>query len=151
MHPFPHHYRVGSTVAPQGDIILESDGLPPLETTTPPEFDGPEGNWSPETLLVASVADCYALTFRGIAKASAFSWTSLSVEVAGTLERPERVSQFTRFDIRARLVLPPGASEERARRLLARAEETCLITRSLTGETHLTIEIEQPLAEMALI
>ena len=143
MHPFPHRYVVSSTAGPRGDIMIESDGLPSLTTTTPPEFDGPGGRWSPETLLVAAVADCYLLTFRGIAKASALAWTSISVDVVGTLERPERVSQFTRFDIRARVTLSPQASEEQARRILARAEETCLVTRSLNGETHLDVEIEQ--------
>src|SRR5262252_2583034 len=124
MHPFPHRYDVVSTVAPQGDIILESDGLPPLTTATPPEFDGPGGRWSPETLLVAAVADCYLLTFRGIAKASSLPWFSVSANVTGTLERPDRVSQFTRFDIRVTLMLDVDVSEERARKVLARAEET---------------------------
>ena len=141
MHPFPHRYHVESTANPHDDISLESPGLPPLTTATPPEFDGPGGRWSPETLLVAAVADCYLLTFRGIAKASSLPWFSVSVEVMGTLERPDRVSQFTRFDIRVTLILDPEVSEERARRILTRAEETCLVTRSLTGEVHLEIEI----------
>jgi uncharacterized OsmC-like protein len=51
------------------------------------------------------------------------------------------VSRFTRFDIRARLILEPDVSEARARRILMRAEETCLITRSMSGEAHLDIEI----------
>ena len=141
MHPFPHHYVVSSCLSPEGDVVLESEGIPPLATVTPPEFDGPGGKWSPETLLVAAVADCYLLTFRGIAKASRMRWISLSVECRGTLERPDRYSQFTRFDIRASLVLPPEANEEQARRILTRAEETCLITRSLTAQAHLDITI----------
>ena len=141
MHPFPHRYTVSSTATPTGDIVLDSAGIPSLPTITPPEFDGPGGQWSPETLLVAAVADCFLLTFRGIARASKMPWTTVSVVCEGTLERPERVSQFTRFDLRARLTLPPEVAEDRARRILTKAEETCLITRSLKGETHLTIEV----------
>jgi organic hydroperoxide reductase OsmC/OhrA len=143
MHPFPHHYVVSSTAAADGDVVLESAGLPDLPTVTPPEFDGPGGRWSPETLIVAAVADCFVLTFRGIARASKMPWSSLAVECKGTLERPDRVTQFTRFDIRATLTLPPEVSEEQARRILTRAEETCLITRSLNGQTHLEIELER--------
>jgi organic hydroperoxide reductase OsmC/OhrA len=143
VHSFPHRYVVTSTVRPDSDILLESEGIPPLPTAAPPEFDGPGGEWSPETLLVAAVADCYLLTFRGIAKASRMPWVTLSVTCQGTLERPDRVTQFTRFDLRVTLVLPPGVKEDRARRILARAEETCLITRSLKGETHLEIQIER--------
>ena len=143
MHPFPHRYVITSTVRPDTEIILDSEGLPPLPTAAPPEFDGPGGKWSPETLMVAAVADCYLLTFRGIAKASRMPWVSVSVTCQGTLERPDKVTQFTRFDLRATLVLPQGVSEDQARRILTRAEETCLITRSLKGETHLEVEIER--------
>lgn len=93
--------------------------------------------------MVAAVADCFLLTFRGIARASNLPWTRVSVECTGQLERPERVTQFTRFDLRASLELPEGVDEGRARRILMRAEETCLITRSLKGATHLEIEIIQ--------
>jgi uncharacterized OsmC-like protein len=143
VHPFPHLYAVTSRVAPEGGVTLESPDLAPLETNTPPEFDGPGGLWSPETLMVAAVVDCYALTFRGIARASRMPWTSLQIECVGTLERPDRVTQFTRFDLRARVELPEGVSEDQARRIAARAEETCLITQSLKAATHLTVEIIQ--------
>jgi uncharacterized OsmC-like protein len=134
---------VTSNAGPEGDIVLTSEGLPPLATVTPPEFDGPGGRWSPETLMVAAVADCFVLTFRGIARASKMPWTGMSVHCVGTLERPERVTRFTRFDLQVRLSLPPEVSEDQARRILTRAEETCLITRSLKAETRLMLEIEQ--------
>jgi organic hydroperoxide reductase OsmC/OhrA len=143
MHPFPHRYVVSSTATLEGNIVLESKGVPSLATATPPEFDGPGGLWSPETLLVAAVIDCFLLTFRGIARASKMPWVSVSVTCEGTLERPDRVTQFTRFDIRASVVLPPEVSDDQARRILARAEETCLITRSLKGDTHLHVDVRQ--------
>ncbi len=143
MHPFPHVYTVTSTAAPDGDIVLHTEGVPPLATAAPPEFDGPGGRWSPETLLVAAVADCFLLTFRGIAKASNMRWISVSVECVGTLERPDRVTQFTRFELRVRAVLPETVAEDQARRILAKAEETCLITQSLKARAHLQIEIER--------
>ena len=142
MHPFPHRYVVQSTATPSGDVVITSDGIPDMATVTPPEFDGPGGLWSPETLLVGAVVDCYVHTFRGIARASRMPWVEISVTCDGTLERPEHVTQFTRFDLSARVVLPPEASEEQGRRILTRAEETCLITRSLKAETHLHLAIE---------
>ena len=143
MHPFPHRYVVASTATPEDSIVLTSEGIPSLITTTPPEFDGPGGLWSPETLLVAAVTDCFLLTFRGIARASRMPWISIAVTCEGTLERPDRVTQFTRFDLHATVVLPGEVSMDQARRILTRAEETCLITRSLKGETHLNIDVRQ--------
>jgi uncharacterized OsmC-like protein len=97
-------------------------------------------------LFVAAVADCFALTFRGIAGLSRFSWVSLECNVTATVERVDRVSQFTALEIRARLRVPSGALDEQARRLLTKAEETCLVTNSLKVHPHLEslVEIEEP-------
>ena len=70
MHPFPHHYRARVGIAPEGEVSLDSEGLAQIRSLPPPEFGGPGGYWSPETLLLAAVGDCMMLTFRAIAKAS---------------------------------------------------------------------------------
>ena len=142
MDSFPHRYRVTAVAGTDGEIVLESDGLQSLRTAMPEEFGGPGDRWSPETLFVAAIADCYALTFRGLAKRSKLAWTSLVCEVVGTLDRNDHVTRFVEFDVRARLQVPEGASEDLARRLLVKAEETCLVTRSLTGETRVHVSIE---------
>ena len=45
--------------------------------------------------------------------------------------RVDRVTQFTALEVRARLRVPSGANGEQVRRLLTKAEETCLVTNSL--------------------
>jgi organic hydroperoxide reductase OsmC/OhrA len=147
MHPFPHRYIVASSAGPHDGVTLRADGLPDLPTDLPPEFGGPDGRWSPETLLVGAVVDCFLLTFRAIARASKMPWVSLDVLCAGTLDRPDRVAQFTHFDLQARIVIPVAVDADLARRLLARAEETCLITRSLQATTDLQIAIDRQHAE----
>ena len=89
MQDFPHHYRVGATAEPDGDVSLTGDGLDAIASAPPAEFGGPGDRWSPETLLVAAVADCFILSFRVIARASKLPWISLKCEVEGTLERRE--------------------------------------------------------------
>ena len=142
MQEFPHHYAVTAAADAAGDVTLESRGLPALLSAPPTEFGGPGTRWSPETLLVAAVVDCFVLTFRAIASASKLSWISLDCEAMGTLDRVERVTQFTAFEIRARLRVPAGANEEQARRLLQRAEQTCLVTNSLKAASHLDASVE---------
>lgn len=146
MHPFPHHYSVVATADTQGDVALEGERLPPISSAPPTEFGGPGDRWSPETLLVAAVADCFVLTFRGIAGLSRFSWVSLECHVTGTVNRVDRVTQFTALAVSARLRVPPGTSEDQARRLLTKAKETCLVTNSLKVRPHLesVVEIEEP-------
>jgi organic hydroperoxide reductase OsmC/OhrA len=142
MQDFPHRYSVAAVASLEGDVALQGDRLPSLPSAAPAEFGGPGDRWSPETLLVAAHADCFILTFRAIARASKLPWVSLRCDVEGTLDRVERVIQFTGFHVRASLRVPPGTDEEQARRALARAEQSCLISNSLKGASHLEAEVE---------
>lgn len=145
MQQFPHHYSVVAKAATQGDVALEGERLPAIASAPPKEFGGPGDRWSPETLLVAAVADCFVLTFRGIAGVSRFSWVSLECNVTGTVDRIERVTQFTALEVHVRLTVPSGANEDQARRLLTKAEENCLVTNSLKVRPHLesVVEVEK--------
>jgi len=142
MQELPHLYRVTAEGAIEGGVELRADRLPVLSTAPPAEFGGPGDRWSPETLLVGAVADCFILTFRAVARASRLPWTSLQCRVAGTLDRVERVTQFTRVDIHARLSVPAHADPELARRSLEKAESGCLISNSLKADVHLDPEID---------
>jgi organic hydroperoxide reductase OsmC/OhrA len=141
MHPFPHHYRVRIGIRPEGEVSLDSDGLPQLRSLPPPEWGGPGGYWSPETLLLAALGDCTMMTFRAIAKASRFAWHELAADVEGKLERVEGNSRFTEITIRVRLSVPAGADAARARQLLEKAEAGCPVSNSLTATKRLEAEI----------
>jgi organic hydroperoxide reductase OsmC/OhrA len=141
MHPFPHRYQVSIAAKPEGALGLNAEGLPEIASLPPPEFDGPGGYWSPESLLLASVGDCTMLTFRAIAKASRFEWRELSANVEGLLERVDGTSRFTRVEMRVRLVVPAGADVARAKKLLEKAEQGCPISNSLKAERHLECEV----------
>ena len=143
MKPFPHRYTVSASAEPEGDVAVASAGLEPMRSAPPVEFDGPGDRWSPETLLCGALADCFVLTFRAIARAAKLPWLSLEVEVLGTLEREDRNSRFTRFDLEARLRIPVEGDAEVAERVLHKAEAGCLIAKSLTGQRHLVVAIER--------
>ena len=146
MQPFPHHYAVVANADTEGDVALQGERLPTLASAPPPEFGGPGDRWSPETLFVAAVADCFVLTFRGIASVSRVPWLSLECAVTGTVDRVDRVTQFTALEIRARLKVPAGSGDDQARRLLAKAEEACLVSNSLKVRPHLeaSVELDEP-------
>lgn len=141
MDPYPHHYSVVASGSSEGDVTLYSAPLPDLISQAPAQFGGPGDRWSPETLCVGAVADCFVLTFRAIARASKFPWLALRCDVEGTLERVDRVAQFTAFRVRASLRVPAGTNEEQAQQLLERAEQSCLITNSLKGTSHLETSV----------
>lgn len=144
MQPYPHKYRAQATASPADSTVkLESAGLHSLETDAPAEFGGPGDKWSPETLLVASIADCYILTFRAIARASKLDWLALECEVSGTLDRVDSVTKFTHFEIRAKLGIGVGTDADKARHIMEKSETVCLITNSLSGEKILLAEVQR--------
>lgn len=141
MQEFPHRYIVSAEAAPDGDVELSARRLPVLRSASPAEFDGPGDRWSPETLLVGAVADCFVLTFRAVARLSKVPWTSLECEANATLDRLERVTRFTDVALTARLVVPSGTDPARAQRALEKAEQNCLISNSLNAAVHLETEV----------
>jgi organic hydroperoxide reductase OsmC/OhrA len=141
LHPYPHVYRVSAAGTATGHVSVSSPQIPDLQTAPPPEFDGPGGVWSPESLLCAAVADCFILTFRGVSRAARLEWVKLECRVEGTLERVEGGSQFTRFVTFATLTIAEGTDAVKARALLERAEHSCLVSNSLRGSRSLEAEV----------
>ena len=142
MQEYPHLYIATAKGTAEGVIDTGSPGLESIPAAAPAEFDGPGDRWSPETLLVASVANCFILTFRAVARASQFEWNSLSCKVTGVLNRVERVTRFTEFRIGVLLRLPAGSDWHKAHRLAEKSESVCLVTNSLNADKTLEIDIE---------
>jgi organic hydroperoxide reductase OsmC/OhrA len=141
MHAYPHVYRVSATAPPEGLVRISAPDLPAIDSTPPPQFDGPPGFWSPETLLCAAVADCLVLTFRGVARGARLQWQTLECRVEGTLARVEGQSRFTHFAVLATLLVPDGADAGEARKLLERAEQVCLVSNSLRATRTLEVQV----------
>ena len=141
MQDFPHHYVVSATALPEEPVTIKATDLPEIVSDAPLQFGGPGGRWSPEELIMAAVADCFILTFRAVAKASKLDWVSLECSADGTLDRVDRKTLFTAITVSARLTVSADADQAKAERLLHKSEEGCLITNSMTAETHLATEI----------
>ena len=131
MQPLPHHYTVTVRAGEDGSVEITSPGLSTLVSAPPAEFGGPGDLWSPETLMVAAAADCFVFTFRSIAAASRLRWTNLYCGGEGTLDKAEGVVRFTGIRLRVRLVLSSSSDEEKARKVLEKAEKACLVGNSL--------------------
>jgi organic hydroperoxide reductase OsmC/OhrA len=143
MASFPHEYKVSSAGGPDGVLAVESKGLPALENHAPPEFGGPEGYWSPETLLTGAVASCLILTFRALARTQKLEWSNLEVSCNGEVDKTREGLKFTKFTLNAVLTVSGDADENRAREILENAEKYCLVTASLSSETQMSAEIKK--------
>jgi peroxiredoxin-like protein len=141
-----HEYPV--TVRWTGGKLGEAasrDELPELAVASPPEFGGPPHRWSPEHLFVASVASCYMTTLLAIAEVARLEIRGLEVPATGRLVRGEdRRYSIDRIELRPRIVIASEGDRDKAARLAAKADEVCLISRSVRSELHLepTIEVD---------
>lgn len=112
------------------------EGLPAVEVAIPPEFGGHEGMWSPESMLVSSVASCIMTTFIAIAEASKFSFSGYESTAKGLLERTDSGYRFTSIEVAVQLTVGSG-DEAKGERLLEKAEANCFISKSVNAEVTL--------------
>ncbi|MFP3913711.1 MAG: OsmC family protein [Actinomycetota bacterium] len=139
-----HDYQLDlQTTDGLGELTGVDDELPTLAVTSPPEFGGPGGRWSPEHLFVASVATCLMTTFRAIATNSKLEYLEYSDRPTGHMERDEsglyRMSSVT---LRPRVTISDPEQADKTHRLLEKAERACLISRSLQAEVRLEPTVE---------
>jgi peroxiredoxin-like protein len=126
---------------PASVVTLRSAELEDIQSTAPPEFGGPAGNWSPETLFVAAIADCYILSFRSVANASKLEWSEIDCDAVGVLEKTTEGLRFPVIELAVTLRIPAGSDIARAERLLEKAEQVCLVSKSLRSEVRLQVAV----------
>jgi peroxiredoxin-like protein len=116
--------------------------LPPIAVGAPPEFQGREGNWSPEHLLVASVNGCFMLTLLAIAENSKIALQSYSSTAKGKLERVQGAGfQITEIVVKPKVVLASAQDSARLPRLWDKAKENCFITNSIKSAVKVEPEV----------
>lgn len=144
-HPYEIH--LDGTSPKTGVLTGPRDGLPTLHVASPPQFGGPEHVWSPEHLFVASVSACLMTTFRAIAANSNLEVLDYSDDAVGNLVQDEdRRFRIDSVLLRPRVVIADPNRVDRALRFLEKAEEACLISRSLrcTVSMEAAVEVGQP-------
>jgi peroxiredoxin-like protein len=126
-----------------GEAIAET-----FSFSSPPEFGGEAGLWTPEHLLLAAVASCFVATFRGVARASKLEFHDIDVQIEGIIERQDGSLRFTKIILQPQVTILHEADGARTRLLLEKAERICLIARSLSSAVVLQprVEIEEPAA-----
>jgi len=121
------------------------DGKAPIRLATPPEFRGTDPDiWSPEDAFVAAGASCLAVTIAALAEHEQLPMHGLSVQAEGVVgRRPDGRFGFVRIEQTVELETDQEY-EGSARALVAKAEDSCLVTASLDLPVETTVEIRAP-------
>lgn len=111
---------------------LHSFGLPDLAISTPPEFKGEVGVWTPEHLFVAAAEICLMATFIGISELLKLPVFSYRSEARGRLEKANgKGLQFTEIVITPWIELESLQHQAAAESVMEKAENTCLVANSM--------------------
>ncbi|MEO8216112.1 MAG: OsmC family protein [Acidobacteriota bacterium] len=132
MKSFRYHTSVGRVEGRSGE--LHAEGKPTLRVSSPPEFGGDAGVWTPEDLFVAAVEVCLMLTFAGIAAKRGLNFAAYESHADGVLEWQQGSYRFTRVIVSPTIRFFDESSLAAGREILRRAHDTCLVARSLNCE-----------------
>jgi len=132
--------------------MLTVQGKDELEVAPPPEFKGGvEGVWSPEDLLVGSIASCFAVTFLRLADQRGALLRGLDVRASGHVEqRDDGRFGFTEAVLHVVVDIDSG-SEDQVAAAAEIAEQGCLVSCSLDFPVRIDLDVRvAPLLEAAL-
>jgi organic hydroperoxide reductase OsmC/OhrA len=137
-----HQYEVTAATLPRRRVRLTSDGKAPLEAAMPPHYRfGTPGMWTPEDLLVASVASCYAITLESIADGHGVLIGNVQVHGVGHVtRRAEGRVGFVAIELAVEITVPAGFEEE-ADRAAHSAKQACLVGHALEIPLELELRV----------
>ena len=147
-----HEYRIKAFGAGGPNGVVHAEGvLSSISFSAPPEFLGEPGRWTPEHFLVAAVASCFVSTFSGIAEKSRLGFASFTLDAEGLLGNEDGIWCFTEIKLRPVVTILNEEDRDRAIHLLEKAEESCLVARSLQFKVALfpAVKIEEELPASA--
>jgi osmotically inducible protein OsmC len=134
--PFPHTYEVQLA-----ERTLTAPPRAPIAAGSPPQFGGSDQVWSPEELLIAAALECLWTTFEAYARKDQLEVKRFAGRATGILDRAPGTPAFTSITLVVDLVVPAG-DEERARKLVATAEDRCIISRALRVPVTVEARVE---------
>jgi organic hydroperoxide reductase OsmC/OhrA len=107
------------------------------------ELGGLEGRWTPEQLLLCSLAGCFTTTFHEVARSAKFDFTDLEVEIEGSVRRSRATGcNFSEILIRPRLTVSSEGLREEGLALLRKTKAVCMISRAITAPQTLEPTVE---------
>lgn len=135
-------YRTDVTWGSGRRAVVTAEGKAALDVSSPPEFKGEPGLWTPEDLFVASVNACTLMTFVAYAQAKGLELAGYESSAEGVLEYAEGKYRFTEIILRPRLAVKSPADIERAREVLEKSHELCFVSNSISAAVKIEPQFE---------
>ena len=121
--------------------VVRAAGKPDLEVSSPPEFKGEAGIWTPEDLFVGSLNACILMTFATFAAQKGLDFASYECRAEGKLEFVEGKYRFTEVKLYPQVAVKSPADVERTKEILESAHANCFVSNSISSAVTLSPEI----------
>ena len=113
-----------------------------LALSADPHFRGDPERLKPAQLLVLAAASCQLLSFLAVAARGRIDVRAYDDDAEGVMPEDDPPARITRITLRPRIVVGPGPTEDRVRRLVDLAHRECYIANSLTTAVEVEPAIE---------
>jgi organic hydroperoxide reductase OsmC/OhrA len=121
---------------------LESGNKESLRVTSPPEFQGEEGEWTPEDLFVGAINACTMATFLAYASKKHLDVFSYKSKAEGVLEFSDGYYKFTQVKLQPFILVDSIEAAALAEQLIHLAHDNCFISNSVSCKVILEPEIK---------
>jgi uncharacterized OsmC-like protein len=147
MIQYPLDFKVSSKSAPGTastwmSLIATSEAELVSTVAIPLEFEGPGGGHSPEDFYALALLNCFIATFKVIAEKSKLQFELLEGTGVLQVDRGENGVPWMK-SFKMNFLLSGVSDSERAKRILEKTSQSCMILNSVKTEKIFEFEVRQ--------
>ena len=137
-----HRYGVRTERHDGNRVTLSAPGKPVLDVALPADFkNGVPRVWSPEELLIASLATCFELTMIAVAEYRNVPLHDVRVDATGHVERKGHLYKLILLELDVHAQTDSGRRGD-IERTVRMAQEGCLVGNALDVPVRLDLAID---------
>jgi organic hydroperoxide reductase OsmC/OhrA len=121
--------------------MLESKEKPELRVSSPPEFHGESGVWTPEDLYIGAINACTMATFLAYAEKKKLKILSYESKAVGILEFNDGKYWFTHVQVKPEIVVASLETAALAEQAIFDAHNNCFLSNSVKSIVTVDPEI----------
>jgi lipoyl-dependent peroxiredoxin len=131
----------GDVPSGSGTISGESGALMELGFTLPSRIGAPQGKTSPEELIAAAQAACFAMSLSNELSEAGANPERVEVRSTATLDEVEGAHRITMVEVRVRARVP-GLDDGPFQQAVRDADESCPVSNVLRAAAEIRVQAE---------
>jgi osmotically inducible protein OsmC len=131
----------GPLASGTGTLTSESGALEQLAVTWASRTQRPDGKTSPEELIAAAHASCFAMALALLLDANQTPSERVAVNAACTLDEVEAAPRITTVELTVQ-AQAPGLDAGALERIVGQAADLCPVSNALRGNVTITVRSE---------